>query len=304
MLKKKAELYAECGLNSDGTPVSDDQFEDADQHAEALRKMTRDFEEQFDFDPTLQHVFSRDWMRVDVGLMIQRPPIFLRMRQNEIDFIKDRQAVMAEYFCDTREFIDEFNEVASLNEDVLALNPYVSRMNIDNYPTHKWTNPETGEEETYCAASKQWSRVDPACTDNKSLHYAGEDRTFLIVKNKYTGDWEFPVSKLNFGMTFFRAKYNLFKHLTDDKWRIKFLGSSPNLATIREFTDIEAKEPLNAGMKGVRTYFFGAHHLRGIPEMHIDKTDYDDWAWVPKRHINKFFTKENYEVFIHTLKTR
>jgi hypothetical protein len=30
-------------------------------------------------------------------------------------------------------------------------------MNIDNYPTHKYKNPETGEEREYAAASKNWA---------------------------------------------------------------------------------------------------------------------------------------------------
>jgi len=118
---------------------------------------------------------------------------------------------MEEYSVDTKQFINEFNEVSRLNEDVLANNPYASRLNIDNYPTHRMVNPETGEENTYCGATKQWSLVDPTCSDTKSLHYAGEDRVFLIVKNKYTSEWEFPITTINFGQTFFRAKYNLFE---------------------------------------------------------------------------------------------
>ena len=133
-------------------------------------------------------------LRVDVGLLIQRPPIFLRMRDQEINFMNDRQNMMEEYFCDTKQYVDEMNEVAKLNEDVLAKNPYASKMNLDNYPTHKWTDPESGEEKTYCGASKNFHLVDPACNDHKSLHYAGEDRTFLLVKNKYTDEWEFPVT--------------------------------------------------------------------------------------------------------------
>ena len=70
---------------------------------------------------------------------------------------------MEEYFCDTKVFTEEFNEVSKLNEDCLAQNPYVSRMNIDNYPTHKVTDKATGEDHTYCGASKQWSLVDPTC---------------------------------------------------------------------------------------------------------------------------------------------
>jgi hypothetical protein len=61
---------------------------------------------------------------------------------------------MEEYYCDTKQFLDEFNEVSKLNEDSLAQNPYVSRMNIDNYPSHKHVDPVTGQETTYCGASK------------------------------------------------------------------------------------------------------------------------------------------------------
>ena len=121
------------------------------------------------------------------------------MRENDINFMKDRQAMMEEYLCDTKQFTEEFNEVAKLNEDCLANNPYASRMNIDNYPTHKYKDPMTGEEHTYCAASKNWSLVDPKCKDMKSLHYAGEDRVFLIVKNKHTDEWEFPIGNLYIG---------------------------------------------------------------------------------------------------------
>jgi hypothetical protein len=36
------------------------------------------------------YAFTKDFMRVDVGLIIQRPPIFVRMRENDISFIKER----------------------------------------------------------------------------------------------------------------------------------------------------------------------------------------------------------------------
>ena len=36
-----------------------------------------------------------------------------------MEFMKDRQDHMEEYYCDTKQFIDEFNEIAKLNEDVL-----------------------------------------------------------------------------------------------------------------------------------------------------------------------------------------
>ena len=57
-------------------------------------------------------------------------------------------------------------------------------------------------------------------------------------------------------------------------------------------------------MKGVRTYFFGAHHWRGLPEMEFEGSDHMDHAWVPKRKLNEFFTEQYHSVFIHGLKTR
>lgn len=119
---------------------------------------------------------------------------------------------MEEYYCNTKQFSDEFREVVQLNEDCMAHNPYASRMNLDNYPTHRkligmktvTLIDENGEEyekevedyETYCAASKNFALVDPKCPDRRTLHFAGEDRVYLLLKNRYTGDWEFPVGRL------------------------------------------------------------------------------------------------------------
>jgi hypothetical protein len=102
----------------------------------------------------MAYAFSRDWMRIDVGLMIQRPPIFVRMREHDVDFLRDRAKLMNEYYCDQRQFTDEFLEVSKLNEDILSKNPYASRLNLDNYPTHKMKDPVTGELKEYCGASK------------------------------------------------------------------------------------------------------------------------------------------------------
>jgi len=81
-------------------------------------------------------------------------------------------------------------------------------------PSHKITDSKSGEVFTYCAATKQWSLVDPNCTNVKSLHNAGEDRVYLILKNKYTDEWEFPTTKLYLNQSIFRAKYQLFTELT------------------------------------------------------------------------------------------
>ena len=51
-------------------------------------------------------------------------------------------------------------------------------------------------------------------------------------------------------------------------------------------------------MSGVRTYYFDAYHIRGLPEFTFEETDYEDYAWVPKPEMNKYFTRERFEVFI------
>ena len=144
--------------------------------------------------------------RIDIGLVIQRPPIFLHMRQKDIDFVKMRSKIMNEYYINLKDRIAEYDEVSIMNEDILAANPYASQQNLDNFPTHEMEDPETGETLQYCAASKNFANVDPACPDQQSLHYAPEDRVYFIVQNRFTKEWEFPTGQIFFGESFLRAK--------------------------------------------------------------------------------------------------
>jgi hypothetical protein len=91
---------------------------------------------------------------------------------------------------------------------------------------------------------------------------------------------------------------------TDNQWKVKYFGQLPLIHTVRDLSIAEKEEKMNEGLKGVRTYFFGAHHWRGLPEMTFNNTSHEDWAWIPKRQLNEYFTKEYYDVFIHALKTR
>ena len=182
--KMRRDLYKELDLEDDGLPKENADFD-------ALKEKIKDaklrsMKESLDIDPTVFYAHTFDHMRIDVGLMIQRPPIFLRWREQEKNFMVDRQKFMNEHYLDQRQYINDWLEVSKLNEDILANNPYTSRMNLDNYPTHQMKDPKTGETQEYCAASKNWKLVDPACTDPKSLHYASEDRVYMIFKNKFT----------------------------------------------------------------------------------------------------------------------
>ena len=59
------------------------------------------------------------------------------MTKRDIEFLKMRSTIMNEYHLNYKAHVDEFEEIARLNENLLAENPYVSQMNLDNFPTHK-----------------------------------------------------------------------------------------------------------------------------------------------------------------------
>lgn len=100
-------------------------------------------------------------MRVDCGLLIQRPPLFLHMSDRDFQFYRYKNTLFNEYYMDQRVYVDEIEEASKLNEQLMHDNPQRSKMNLDNYPTHKMVDPETNEEITYCAASKNFAHVDP-----------------------------------------------------------------------------------------------------------------------------------------------
>lgn len=198
-----------------------------DATAEKIYSADKALDDDMDYDPSKFYVFSRDLMRVDVGLMIMRAPIFMHMRNPDIEMMKLRSQVMNEYYCNFKKYVKEYAEVTQLNESIFAENPYASTTNLDNHPTHAMDDPTTGEKHEYCAASKNFAKVDPTCSDPRSIHYAAEDRTYFIVRNKYTGEWQFPTGQMHFGQTLLRAKQNLFTDLSTGTWAIKYSGNMP-----------------------------------------------------------------------------
>lgn len=54
----------------------------------------------------------------------------------------------------------------------------------------------------------------------------------------------------------------------------------------------------------MRTYFFGANHVRGLADFDWENSDYEDFQWVPKRLMNEYLDKDYYDIFIHALTTR
>jgi len=95
--KEKQALFAELGLDEKG--YSKNPKEPVEKVAEKIKAASDRMINDYDVDPTAFHVFSRDFMRVDVGLLIQRPPIFMTMRERDVAFLKYKSDIMNEYYC-------------------------------------------------------------------------------------------------------------------------------------------------------------------------------------------------------------
>ena len=133
-----------------------------------------------------QHMLDID--RMDIGRVLAEVSTEEKVIAQDT-LSRVHRAVSAMPEADQRIFfgtVDDFEEISRLNENILGDNPYNSKQNVDNFPTHRVTDAATGEVTEYAAASKYYPNVDPTIDDRRSLHYAGEDRTYLIFKNKYT----------------------------------------------------------------------------------------------------------------------
>ena len=88
---KKA-LFEEMGLDLDGFPKDKKPSEvNTDELAQKYVDMkNKSNAMDWKMDPSQFYATSRDMMRIDVGLLIQRPPIFMHMRDEGMDFMKYR----------------------------------------------------------------------------------------------------------------------------------------------------------------------------------------------------------------------
>ena len=90
-------------LESDGFPKGADPANiNTDDPAAKLVQLKQSEVNKYEPDPSMTYTVSRDWMRIDVGLVIMRPPIFMQMRDNTMNFLVERQKLMEEYYCNTK----------------------------------------------------------------------------------------------------------------------------------------------------------------------------------------------------------
>ena len=296
---ERARLQKELKLTSqDVESATNDEL--TQRYQQLYREQT---EHGYEIDKTQFYQSSVDNMRVDCGLIIIRPPIFLSQSKTDYEFLRFRHKIMSEYHIDLRKYHDGWAKESKTVSSLESKNPLLSLNNKDNMPTKEVKNQD-GKKVKHYGASKYWRLVNPNVTDHHSLHYASSQRIYLLFKNKYTDEWEFPTKPVYGGDSFGYVRMKLFSDLTDDKWLVRHLQNSPAVSTLRPFTKAEQQERLNSILSGVRTYYFHAFHLRGLPQFNFQNTDYQDYAWVPKNEMNQFLTKDKFEIFQNSFTPR
>lgn len=266
--QEKKKLHEEFKLTSE-----DVEKQSTDELAVGYAKLLERTGEGYEIDKSDFYANSVDYMRIDCGIMIMRPPIFMFYSKMDRDFHLYRNKIMNEYYLDMRKYYEDFVNEASVLDSIYLNNSYVSTSNKDNHPTHE-IKAEDGTVKKYCGASKSWRLVDPNVLDHHSLHYASQQRVYLLLKNKYTGEWEFPTRPVFGAESFIKARKNLFSSISNDSWIIRHAFRNPYVATIRPFTEVEKKDKKNSYLSGVRTFYFNAFHLRGMPEFNFKTSDY------------------------------
>jgi hypothetical protein len=233
MQVEREKLHKELKLTTDDV-LNASQEELAERYTQLYDRT----QEGYHVDKSDFYAESFDNMRVDCGVIIKRKPIFVFYPEQEHEYKMSKTKILNEYNLDIRQYYKDAREETSLIDDLFARNPYVAITNRDNIPSHE-IKAEDGSVKKYAAASKNWKNVDPSVTDRKSLHYGAQQLTYLLLKNKYTGDWEFPTITLSGTDSFIKSRRDLFAKLTGNKWVVRHTGNLPTVSTIRPFSEHE-----------------------------------------------------------------
>lgn len=100
---EKKRLFKELGIKDD---INLETEEAQTEFAVKLEELANRMKKELDFDPRDKYAFSRDYMRVDVGLIIMRAPIFMQMHDRDFAFLKNRTHHFNEYFMDLKKYVE------------------------------------------------------------------------------------------------------------------------------------------------------------------------------------------------------
>lgn len=131
-------------------------------------------------------ISTTDDYRVDGGLIIERSPIFLHLNDQEIEYMKLRSKMEKKLKLK----IDFPKELTNFELKYRGEN--IADKLEENFKTHY--DPATDSH--YCYNSKLFKNVDPAIDNPNSIQNAPNYKVYLLVKDKLTGNWEFPTFNL------------------------------------------------------------------------------------------------------------
>ena len=127
----------------------------------------------------------------------------------------------------------------------------------------------------------------------------------MLLKNKLTGEYEFPTLSLYNGDNFDNTRYRLYFHLCQEEFKIHFISPYPAFHITRDFLDYEKEDPKNKGFAGVRTFYMNAHHYRNPVIITPNKKHpYEDYIFTPKHEFNKYVKKNYWDAFISNLQEK
>ena len=263
-----------------------------------------ELKDRIDVDVQDLDAFTMDLMKVEVGLIIARPPICTTLTERDMRYMRFKSHAFKKYKFNYEDFYQEMQELIKTDDSVMNIAVHGSELDLDNYPTHRIKIGQVDGEPQYeyhYGASKYYQKIDPKTTDRKSLHFAPGNQVYLVMKNKKSKQWEFPVGRMQIKNSFVQGKYNLFNSFSGGKWTLRYVKNFPLQQTIRDFTEDEKKTLPTVELNGVRTYYFQALHQSGMPFVDTVNSDYEDWALVPKQLLNEYFEEDYYNCFIDVI---
>jgi len=229
---------------------------------------------------------TSDLQRMDLGLLIERPPIFLPYMKSEIDRMNKLSAFMFAH-----KLRDNYpKELLEFSDDVFGRS--FDEGGVDENITHEMKD-EQGNLVFYRENSKKYQNVDPNVTDPHSIQVFPFNTVYLLVKDgegKWTVPYFTPESQMSAEVGYSRLKFSLF----DSKFVIKDKELFPVAALHESIPKREIEQnKLLTKLNGRKVLLFTAYHTSGMPS--IANSNWKDFNWVPKAKIGSYISKDNFD---------
>lgn len=128
--------------------------------------------------------------------------------------------------------------------------------------------------------------ADDAANNRRSLNRALPHRLFLLLQDKASGKWNFPMGRWSEGQTMRECAESEFRKAVGDDLDAWVIGNAPS-----GHTKVHYNEPRD-GFHGEKTFFYRAQYLGG--ELKYDDQLVNDFVWVTKDEISEYLEEDTY----------